>query len=92
MWCSNKDGRVVIRELPLLLTVRQVAEVLGVSRQTAYSAIQRGDLPSLTLNGRIRVRRVDLARLVGVTLDGEEDLHVEQPLSTVRGIDTLSVE
>lgn len=48
-----------------LLTVPQAAEALGVSRQTVYRAMERGELDTLTI-GRKRVRVSDLYRWVGL--------------------------
>ena len=48
-----------------LLSVRAVAEGLGVSRATVYGLIERGEIPHvrLTTNG-IRVQPADLAAFV----------------------------
>ncbi len=40
---------------PLLLTVSDVAIQLGVCRNTVYSLIYKGTLPSVTVGGQIRV-------------------------------------
>ena len=42
------------------LTVKQVAELLGVSQPTVRAYIQRGILPSLELGGCRRILRSDL--------------------------------
>jgi excisionase family DNA binding protein len=39
----------------LTLTVDEAAELLGVSRSTAYSLVRQGELPSLRLGRRIVV-------------------------------------
>ncbi len=46
------------------LTVEEAAEVLGVGRSTAYQAIQRGEIPSIRIGGRILVLRDRLDRIV----------------------------
>ena len=51
----------------LTLTVDEAAEALGVSRSTAYSLVQRGELPSVRLGRRIVVP----ARRLLALLDGE---------------------
>lgn len=35
------------------MSVTQAAEVLGISRTTAYECVRTGDLPALRLGGRI---------------------------------------
>ncbi len=37
------------------MSVTQAAEVLGISRTTAYECVRTGDLPALRLGGRIVV-------------------------------------
>ncbi len=55
-----------------LLSVEDVATLLGHSRSSIYRAIERGDLPLpvFTINGRLRVARRSVERL----LDGEAPL------------------
>lgn len=36
-------------------TVIEVAEMLGISRATAYRAIADGEIPSITIRGRVLV-------------------------------------
>jgi hypothetical protein len=64
---STLDG------LPLMLTLTEAAEVLRVSRTSAYKLAEewrRSDgtagLPTVRLGGRLLVRRVDLAAIVGL--------------------------
>ena len=60
--------------LPLMLTLTEAAAVLRVSRTSAYKLAEEwrrtegaGGLPTVRLGGRILVRRVDLAAIVGVS-------------------------
>jgi len=60
--------------LPLMLTVAEAAVVLRVSRTTAYKLAEdwrtsggREGLPVVKLGRRLVVRRVDLAKLVGLS-------------------------
>ena len=48
---------VVERTRPVqrTMSVTQAAEVLGISRTTAYECVRTGDLPALRLGGRIVV-------------------------------------
>jgi excisionase family DNA binding protein len=38
-------------------TVLEVAEMLGISRSTAYLCVRRGEIPSLKLGGRVVISR-----------------------------------
>lgn len=44
-------------ELPLYMTVEEVAELLRVSRSAAYEYVRRGDIPSIRIGRFIRVPR-----------------------------------
>jgi len=49
-----------------LLTVRQVAEFLGMTPKAVYHRAERGQLPGMVHVGRsLRFRRSDLLRFVG---------------------------
>lgn len=65
-----------LAEMPLMLTVGEAAEVLRISRTTAYKLVElnrstsgRAGLPHVRLGGRVLVRRVDLAAITGAPLD-----------------------
>jgi excisionase family DNA binding protein len=53
-----------LRALPgrveCLLTVREVAERLGVSTATVYALRERGELPHVRVSNAIRIRPADL--------------------------------
>jgi len=66
------DFAVDLGGLPLMLTVAEAAQVLRVSRTTAYRLVQEhhasggaSGLPHVRLGSRVFVRRVDLAAIVG---------------------------
>jgi excisionase family DNA binding protein len=48
----------------LTLTVEQAAELLGISRGSAYQAVKTGEIPSLHIGGRILVPRALLLELL----------------------------
>ena len=61
--------------LPLMLTVGEAATVLRISRTSAYKLAEAWrttggttGLPTVRLGCRLLVRRVDLARIVGLDL------------------------
>src|SRR5690349_15084436 len=56
---SNAAARVVLSEK--LLTVREVAERLGVCRATVYAMVERGALPHVRIGNNVRFHPADLA-------------------------------
>ena len=50
-------------------TVTETAEILGISRSSAYEAVRRGDIPSIAVGHRIVIARSVLDRLI----DGDAD-------------------
>lgn len=51
-------------EEKIVLTVDEVANILGISRPTAYQGIQRGEIPSIKVGKRILVPRMALEKLL----------------------------
>ncbi len=49
----------------LTYTVRETAEILGISTTSAYECVQRGEIPSLTFGRQIVIARRDLEHLLG---------------------------
>jgi excisionase family DNA binding protein len=45
-------------------SVTEAAKILGISRTTAYEAVRRGDIPSVTIGNHILVTRRALRRLL----------------------------
>ena len=48
----------------LTYTVTEVAELLGISRTSAYECVRRGEIPSLRLGRRLLVTRAGLEQLL----------------------------
>jgi excisionase family DNA binding protein len=48
---------------PLLVSVVRAAELLGISRHTAYAWLYGGKLPCVRLGGRVLIRYADLERI-----------------------------
>lgn len=57
---ASQDG------LPPTLTVEQAAEMLGVSRQSAYAAVRNGEIPSISVGRRKVVPTAAFLKLLGV--------------------------
>ena len=45
------------KELPLMLNVQDVSDVLGIGLAHAYEVVRRKDFPSITLGSRIIIPR-----------------------------------
>lgn len=53
-------------ELPPFITVQEAADLLHLSRSTAYRAVARGELPVIRLGGRMRVPVARLLTIAGI--------------------------
>jgi excisionase family DNA binding protein len=49
---------------PLALSVKEAAKILGVSRNSAYTAVHTGQIPSIRFGSRILIPRVALEKMV----------------------------
>ena len=58
---SEKEAHMQDR---LTYTVPEVAELLGISRSTAYECIRRGEIPALVLGRRVLVARTTLGAML----------------------------
>ena len=56
-------------------TVTEAAEILGISRSSAYECVRRGEIPSLALGRRIVITPATLRALLGddVAVDAPDD-------------------
>lgn len=52
------------KELPVMLTVQDVAAFLRVSKNTAYSFINSGVFPTIKVGRQIRIHRDDVIQYV----------------------------
>ena len=57
-------------ELPLLLNVTQLAELLGVSDSSVYELIQKDDFPSLRIGKRIVIPKEELRKWISAHTKG----------------------
>ena len=60
---ANQEGGDTMERLTY--TVTEVAQLLGISRGSAYTHVRTGEIPSITIGGRIVVPR----RALDVLLD-----------------------
>ena len=59
----NRDFKTY-DDLPLMLTVMDVAAVLGISRTGAYDLVRREDFPKLNIGARIIIPKEQFIRWV----------------------------
>ena len=57
-------------ELPLLLNVKQLADLLGVSDSSVYELIQKDGFPSLRIGKRIVVPKEELRKWISTHTKG----------------------
>jgi len=57
-------------ELPLLLNVKQLADLLGVADSSVYELIQEDDFPSLRIGKRIVVPKEELRKWISAHTKG----------------------
>ena len=57
----------------LVLTVEETAELLRISRGSAYEAVRAGDIPSIRIGRRILVPRQLLMDTLGAHTEYSED-------------------
>ena len=50
----------------LTVSVEEAGEILGCSRNTAYEAVRRGEIPVIRIGKKIRVPKAALERLLNV--------------------------
>lgn len=57
-------------ELPLLLNVKQLADLLGVSDSSAYELIQEDDFPAVRIGKRIVIPKDELRKWISTNTKG----------------------
>ncbi|MEO6834757.1 MAG: helix-turn-helix domain-containing protein [Candidatus Tumulicola sp.] len=56
-----------LSELPLVLTVQQIQDILDVSKTTAYELVHTGAIPSVRIGRTFRVTRAAVAEFLGLS-------------------------
>ncbi|MDL2252746.1 helix-turn-helix domain-containing protein [Ruminococcaceae bacterium OttesenSCG-928-A11] len=63
---SQEIYRIVFKEYPDVLDVKQVSKLMGVSTKTVYKLIKDGSLSSLRVGREFRVTKVTLMKYMKV--------------------------
>jgi excisionase family DNA binding protein len=61
---NDKEERVAAR---LTYTVPEVAELLGISRSSAYECVRRGEIPALTLGRRVVIAKATIDTILNAS-------------------------
>lgn len=56
----------LLQDLAPTMTVEEAGEMLGLSRSAAYRAVKRGEIPTITLSGRLYVPTARLLAMLGL--------------------------
>ena len=63
---ADEEGLMdVLKGIPPTIGVEEAGELLGLCRSSAYRAAQRGEIPTIRLNGRLHVPTARLRALLG---------------------------
>ena len=66
---DHGDDREVVTITPLLLTVRQAAELLGIGRSTLYELLDAGELRSVKRGASRRIQLKEVHQYIDKLLD-----------------------
>jgi excisionase family DNA binding protein len=67
MEISTKEiYRIVFREYPDVLDVRQVSQLLGVCEKTVYKLIKDGEFPTMRIGRQHRIAKVSVMKYMRV--------------------------
>ena len=71
-----------LKDLPLVLTIPEVAKLLRVGRNSAYEAARRGELPTIRIGHRLLVPKAALEEMLqrglGVTKQPPPSIRVKE--------------
>jgi excisionase family DNA binding protein len=70
-------------EKKLTISVLEMAQLLGISRMTAYVAVRNGTIPSLRIGRRVLISRAALDRWLAETNRDETVLSGSQPVNYI---------
>lgn len=62
---TRSEGTTPMTSEMLLYSVKQTAQLLGISRSLAYELVASGELPSVRIRGKLLIKPQDLERFVG---------------------------
>ena len=63
---TNEVYRIVFKEYPDILDVKQVSKLLGISTKTVYKLLRNGALDSLKIGREFRIPKVNVMKYVKI--------------------------
>ena len=66
-----------LKDLPPTLSVPEAARIYGISRNTAYEAIKRGEIPSISVGRRVLVPTAKALAQLGVEVNDTAEITKE---------------
>lgn len=63
---NTRRAHMDIESLPATITVEHAAEILGISRSSAYRAATRGEIPVIRIGRRLLVPTAKFLAMLGV--------------------------
>lgn len=60
----NNTSYRTVDELPIMLDVKDVAKILGIGRNLAYSLINSGEIKGLRVGAKIRIPKQSLINYI----------------------------
>ena len=63
------EDQKMLHELPDFFSVKMLADILGVSRATAYRMAERGQLPCMRVGKRIILSRAHLTQWINQQME-----------------------
>ena len=74
-----------LNDLPPTIDVTLAAEILGISRGSAYEAVRRGEIPSISVGRRRLIPTAPLMEMLGIDQQSESASQVgRDALETLR--------
>ena len=74
MESTNEIYRVVFKEYPDVMDVKQVSTLLGVSTKTVYRLLREGAMDSLKIGREFRIPKVNVMKYLGVFASSKSNL------------------
>jgi excisionase family DNA binding protein len=72
MKTRHQEADMDYESLPATITVEHAAEILGISRSSAYRAVARGEIPVIRIGRRLLVPAAKFLAMLGVHATANE--------------------
>lgn len=79
---SQDIYRIVFKEYPDILDVKQVGDLLGVSKKTVYNLIRDGSLPSIKVGREFRIPKFVVMKYLSILGSNEDEAILQNKCAT----------